>query len=84
MNILFAGVPLIVAFFVGRFLFGIIFTDREDFWDCVGFALMPDIVSLFRGQYLEDMGKSFRLSAFMLAVAGSGGLTYWGLASLIG
>ncbi len=75
---------LAVAFFVGRFFYGILFTDGEDFWDCVGFALTPDIFSLFRGQYWEDMGKSFRLTAFMMAVGGSGVLTYWVLKSLIG
>ncbi|MEO5715903.1 MAG: hypothetical protein ABIT37_20655 [Luteolibacter sp.] len=84
MTILFVGVALTVAFFVGRLLFGIIFTNSEDFLDCVGFALTPDIFSLFRGQYFEDMGKSFRLTAFMVAVGGSGALTYWGLKSLIG
>ena len=82
MTILFVGIAAVVSVLVGCRLYRILFDGSEDFWDCVGFSLKPDLFSLFRGQYWEDVTKSFKLSAFLMAMGVSGGLTYWGLASL--
>jgi len=75
---------MVVAFFVGRPLFGLFFEDGEDFWDCVKFSFTPDLFSLFRGQYFEDMAKSFKLSAYFLVVGGGALLTYFGAMDLLG
>ncbi len=83
MTILLVGVSVAVALLVGRFLYPLMFQDREDFWDCVRFSLTPNLVSMFRGQYLEDVVKSLKLGAFASASGLAGYLTYFGLSSLI-
>ena len=84
MSILFGVVSVIVSAGVGRFLYPLMFEDSDDFWSCVGFSFRPDLFSLFRGEYWEDQIKSFKFSAFLICVGGSGFLTYWGLGQLIG
>jgi hypothetical protein len=73
---------LIVTALVGRALFRVIFDDAADFWDCVKFSFTPDLISMFRGRYLDDWHQSMKLSLFLLAAGGAGGLTYWGIASI--
>lgn len=45
-------------------LFHILFEDKEEFYDCVKFWLKPDVISLFRGESLEDMWAEFKLLAW--------------------
>lgn len=71
---------LIVAAFVavvlGRFLFKFIFEDWDDLWDCVAKIFTPDFLSLFRGEFLEDMKQTFKLWIFLFAVVGSTWVAY--------
>lgn len=43
------------------FLYKIIFSGKEDFFDCVKFWFTPDIISLFRGEYWGDHWAEFKL-----------------------
>lgn len=83
MSILLGAISVIVAAVVGRFLYRVMFADSDDFWSSVGFLFIPDLVSLARGEYLEDRMKSLKFHAFMIAVIGSGAMTYWALGPLI-
>ena len=84
MNYLTLASSLIVAFFVARLLFRLLFDGINDFWECVRFAITPDLFSLFRGEFFEDMAKSFKLSLFLILVGASGMLTYHGIDSITG
>ena len=66
----------LVAGFLGRFLFKLLFKDADDLWDCVAAVFTPDIFSLFRGKLFEDMGKSLKVTAFVLGVGFSGFVTF--------
>ena len=70
---------LVVSVTVGRYTFRWTFADLDDFWDCVKFSLTPDLFSMFRGQFFEDMTQSFKLSAYLLLTFGSGVLVYWAI-----
>jgi hypothetical protein len=72
----------VVAFFVGKLAYRLLFEDSTDFWECVRFSFTPNIFSLFKGQYFEDVGKSFKFGLFLAVTIGSGVLTYHGLVGL--
>lgn len=38
-----------------------IFGDLDDFLTCVKFWLMPDIISILRGEYFQDVFASMKL-----------------------
>jgi hypothetical protein len=69
-------VAALVAWVLGRLLFKIIFEDWDDLWDCVAKIFTPDFLSLFRGEFLEDMKQTFKLWIFLLAVVGSTWVAY--------
>jgi hypothetical protein len=54
-------VSVICGILVLWLLFEPIFGDMDGFWECVKFDFIPDIISLFRGQYWEDVKASFKL-----------------------
>ena len=83
MSIFIVLIPLLVTLTVGKLVFRLVFDDTNDFWDCVRFSLTPNIISLFRGQFSEDIRKSMRLGFFMIIVGGSGALTFVGMVELL-
>ena len=82
MQILAIILAIVAAFFMGKWMFILMFEDSADFWDCFRFSITPDLFSLFRGELLEDMAKSFKFSLFLIVVIGSGFLTYFGVVGL--
>ena len=74
---------IVAAMLSGRFLFRVMFEDASEFWECVRYAFTPDLFSLFRGRFFEDMAKSFKLSLFLFATGGAGVLTFSGVNELI-
>jgi hypothetical protein len=64
----------ITSIFAGNALRKLIFKDNDDFWECFSFSVKPDFISLFQGQYLENMGKTFKFSCwiFMTLFCGLG------------
>jgi hypothetical protein len=75
---------ILVAGTVGKLLFRLFFTDMEDFFDCVRLAFTPDIVSMFRGEYGEDLAQSFKLGIYLFAVIASGAATFLGVMKIGG
>jgi hypothetical protein len=49
----------------------ILFKDWENFWDCLKFWLTPDIISLFRGEWIEDQWAQVKLSLWLVLCAGA-------------
>lgn len=42
-------------------MYKVVFSDKDDFIECVKFWLTPDIVSMFRGKYWDDHWGEFKL-----------------------
>ena len=72
-------ISFLVAFFVGRSVYRVLFEDADEFWECVGYSFMPDLFSLFRGELFKDMEKTFKVNLFTLLTVLAGGLTYLGV-----
>ncbi len=53
------------------FLGWIVFKTWEEFWDCVKFWLTPDIISLFRGEWIEDQWAEMKLFLWIALCAGA-------------
>lgn len=75
---------IVVAILIWKFTFRFFFYDRSDFRECLRYTCTPDLVSLFRGEFLEDMGKSIKFSVFLWCGLGGGLLVYIGFAKLAG
>ena len=45
--------------------FRFIFSDKEEFFECIKYWLMPDIVSLFRGRYWDDFWSELKLFVWL-------------------
>jgi hypothetical protein len=73
----------VVSFFVGKLVYRLMFADADDFWECVRFSFTPDLFSLFKGEYFQDVTKSFKFGLFLAVTAGSGVLTYHGLTGIV-
>ena len=63
---------IIVSLAVGYMLYKLLFDDLDEFLDCVKFWLTPDIISLFRGQYYEDMWAEIKLILWLAITIGCG------------
>ena len=76
-------IMIIVAFaasvIAGKCLYHLLFDGMDDFMECLAYAFIPDFISLLRGEWLEDMAKSFKLGIFLWLSIGAGVLTYMGL-----
>jgi hypothetical protein len=49
----------------------VLFKDWDNFWDCVKFWLTPDIISLFRGEWMEDQWAQMKLFVWLALCAGA-------------
>ncbi len=57
-------------------LYMLLFEDWDDFLECVQFWLMPDIISMFRGKYWEDVWAELKLLVWLGISIGVGALVY--------
>lgn len=48
----------------------VFFKDREDFYECIRFWLTPDLISLFRGECVDDWLAELRLGLWVSVCAG--------------
>lgn len=62
-NVLALIAAILVAGFVGKTLFCVLFEDMEDCLDCLRFSLTPDLISMFRGE-MEHRIKEQPLGLF--------------------
>jgi len=60
---IFISIALIIVnvFTVYKFLFSIIFRDKDDFNESMRYSFTPDIISLFKGKYWKDQAGEFKL-----------------------
>lgn len=61
------NIPLYL--WLGKWIFG----DWDGFWECIRFWLIPDLWSLFRGEWLEDQWAQMKLGFFVVLCAGAVG-----------
>jgi hypothetical protein len=68
-NIIIILILLVVNFPIYRFLHGLIFSSLEDSDESLRYSLTPNIISFFRGEYLEDKIGTMRLSFYLFLCA---------------
>ncbi len=61
----------------------VLFSTWDEFFACVKFWLMPDIVSLFRGEWVEDWWAEFKLFVWAVFCAGCVWAEWWALTKYI-
>ena len=83
-----AEIAIVLAAIIGgvvaALLFKPFFGDRDEFFRCLKFWFIPDIVSFFRGEYWEDHLAEFKLGFWFAAAGLSAFATYAGLMKLFG
>jgi len=57
-------------------LFRMFFDDAADFFDCLCLAVQPDIMSIFRGQWVESHWAGTKLAIWIGLSAFSGFVAY--------
>jgi len=82
MEIILIIVACAASLLAGKCLYHLLFDDRDDFMECLGYAFTPDFISLLSGEWFEDMAKSFKLGIFLWLSIGVGVLTYMGLTQI--
>lgn len=63
-NSLVISIPL--CFLVAK----VFFDNWDGFWDSLRLVIQPDLISLFRGEWNEDLWESFKFWMFLLVCAG--------------
>ncbi|MDV3427835.1 MAG: hypothetical protein LIR50_12555 [Bacillota bacterium] len=48
-----------------KIYFKLVFDSKEDFYNSVRYNFIPEIFSLFKGEYLKDKFAEFKLGVFM-------------------
>jgi len=74
---------IINIFTVYKFIFGIIFSSREDFNESVRYSLIPDIISLFRREYWKDRISEFKLGIFIFLCVMATLIEYWIVSAIL-
>jgi len=74
---------IINIFTMYRFIFGIIFSNREGFYESVRYSLIPDIISLFRGEYWKDWINEFKLGIFIFLCVMATLIEYWIVSAIL-
>ena len=59
-------------------MYRVLFSGKDDFFNCIKFWFTPDVVSMFRGEYWEDHWAEFKLLIWL----GSGVGVWYGFSSL--
>ena len=77
-------VCLVVTFLFAGVFFRLFFENREEFFDCLGSALTPDFVSIYRGEFLEDLGRSWKLNFYFFVASIPGMIAAFAVEELIG
>ena len=57
-------------------MYKMLFDGWEDMADCIGYWLTPDIISLFRGEWVDDQWGQMKVLVF-LAVVGAATVGAW-------
>ena len=64
---------------IGKVMFG----DMATFLESIRFMLTPDILSMIRGEWTDDVMAETRGYIFLAACAGLVGLEYWAISEWI-
>ncbi|HWV14010.1 MAG TPA: hypothetical protein VN030_01175 [Cellvibrio sp.] len=65
-------VAIISGIITAILLFPVIFKSREDLVECLKFWIKLDIISLFKGEYLDEKVAELRLVVWVAASLGVG------------
>lgn len=57
-------------------MYKVIFSGKDDFFECIRFWLIPDIFSMIRGQYWDDHWAQLKLFIWLGASVAAGYSVY--------
>lgn len=66
------ALAIITGSVMGYMAYKLLFDNLDEFVHCVKFWLTPDIISLFRGQFYEDMWAEMKLILWLVVTIGCG------------
>ena len=70
---------VVAVLLVWKYFFSLFFADAKDFWECIRLSCTPDLISILKGEYFEDVWKSLKLSLYVFVAPSLGFLTYSGV-----
>jgi hypothetical protein len=76
-------VSVVVAVLMAGLLYRLFFKDFGDFVECVRFYFQPDIISMFRGELVDDWWGSTKFVVWLLISLGMGAATFYKLPQLL-
>ena len=68
---------IVVGVLIAVGLFRLFFKDATDFLECVRYYFQPDILSVFRGEWLEDWWGSTKLGVWLAVSVGMGFVAHY-------
>ncbi|CAM2009341.1 hypothetical protein [Acanthopleuribacter pedis] len=66
------GMGAASAVIIWLFMFQILFGSWTDFKEALRYGITPDIISMFRGDFGEDLWAEFRLTLWLLSGPAAG------------
>jgi hypothetical protein len=66
MSILIIGLLLVVNIPAFKAIFRMMFTSMDDFYESLRYVFTPDILSLFRGEYIDDWYGEMKVQFFVV------------------
>lgn len=66
------ALAIITGSVIGYMAYKLLFDNLDEFVHCAKFWLTPDIISLFRGQFYEDMWAEMKLILWLVVTIGCG------------
>lgn len=64
MNVILALVLIVANYPIYKFFFNMMFDSGDEFWECIRYYFTPDIISLFRREYIKDWTSELKLGCF--------------------
>ncbi len=83
MELVLVVVLLIINIPIYKIVFNLMFDSTEDFYESLRYVFTPDIISLFRGEYVKDWFGEMKFQFFILICGGAIFLEYAIISGLI-
>lgn len=66
-----------------KIVFNMFFASKEEFNESIRYSFIPDIVSLFRREYIKDIGSQFKLQVYIFICIAAIGIEFVILKALL-
>ncbi len=70
MKLLLILILMVINYPIYKKIFSLVFTSREDFYESLRYVFTPDIISLFKGEYVRDWYGEMKVQFFIFLCIG--------------